>query len=51
MEAANNLAKILHINKEHIKIDSDIWDLSIIIGKDYKDLVSYKEISKYYEPF
>lgn len=51
MKAANDLAKMLHINKEHIKTDNNIWDLSIIIGKDYKDLISYKEISKYYEPF
>ena len=51
MKAANDLAKMLHINKEHIITDNNIWDLSIIIGKDYKDLISYKEISKYYEPF
>ena len=47
---AKNLAKILEI--EEIKlIEKGMWDLSLIIGKDYKKLDSFEIIKKYYPPF
>ena len=50
MDAAKNLSKILNIN--NIKLDEGgMWDLSLIIGKDYKELDSFKIVKKYYPPF
>ena len=50
MNAAKNLAKILKI--KNIKLnDSGVWDLSLIIGKDYKELDSFEIVKKYYPPF
>ena len=50
MDVAKKLAKILKI--KNIKLDEDgIWDLSLIIGKDYKELDSFEMIKKYYPPF
>ena len=50
MNAAKNLAKILKI--KNIKLnDGGVWDLSLIIGKDYKELDSFEIVKKYYPPF
>lgn len=47
---ANNIAKKLNI--EYIKINENgIWDFSVIIGKDYKQLDSFKTIKQFYSPF
>ena len=49
---AKDLVELLAINEKNILIDkSKLWDMSIIIGKDYKILDSFNEIKKYYEPF
>ena len=49
---AIELAKLLKINKNNIKFNNDnIWDLSIIIGKDYNELKSFEEIQKHYSIF
>ena len=49
---AIELAKLLKINKNNIKFNNDnIWDLSIIIGKDYNELKSFEEIQKHYSLF
>ena len=50
MPVAQELAKILEI-KEVKLIERGIWDLSLIIGKDYKKLDSFEIIKKYYPPF
>lgn len=52
MDVAKNLAKTLKIKNKNIKlIKGGPWDLSIIIGKDYKELDSFKIVKKYYPPF
>ena len=49
---AIELANLLKINKNNIKFNNDnIWDLSIIIGKDYNELKSFEEIQKHYSLF
>ena len=49
---ANDLIKLLSIDEKNILVnDNKIWDISVIIGKNYKTLVSFNEIKKYYEPF
>ena len=50
MPIAKDLAKILKIKE--IRLDKrGMWDLSLIIGKDYKNLDSFEIIKKYYPPF
>ena len=52
INTANELAKMLNIKTKYIKIDKNlIWDFSIIIGKDYKELESFNTIQKYYSLF
>jgi len=49
---ALELAELLKINKNNIKFNNDnIWDLSVIIGKDYNKLKSFEEIQKHYSLF
>ena len=49
---ANDLIKLLSIDEKNILVnDNKIWDISVIIGKNYKALASFNEIKKYYEPF
>ena len=51
-KVANKLAELLTIKEENIRIDKNIvWDFSIIIGKDYKNLKSFKQIQKFYSLF
>ena len=51
-KAAKKLAELLTIKEENIKIDKNIvWDFSIIIGKDYKNLKSFEQIQKFYSLF
>ena len=41
----NALAKLLGVDTKHIKEGNEnIWDVTIIIGKDYQKLTSYKHI-------
>ena len=48
--AKKNIAKKLNIN--HIKINENgIWDLSIIIGKDYRKLDSFNTVKNIILPF
>ena len=49
-----HLKELMKIDLFYIKnfIDEDkFFDLTIIIGKDYKNLESYNEVSLHYEPF
>tara|TARA_B110000438_G_C15692959_1_gene597601 strand:+ start:187 stop:636 length:450 start_codon:yes stop_codon:yes gene_type:complete len=49
---AKELVNLLAVDEVNILIDKKlIWDLSVIIGNDYKNLSSFNEIKKYYEPF
>ena len=49
---AKKLAELLTIKEENIRIDKNIvWDFSIIIGKDYKNLKSFEKIQKFYSLF
>ena len=50
----NELLNMLHINPENTDyiFDKNIfYDLTLIIGNDYKNLNSYEDISKYFNPF
>jgi len=50
MGIAENLADILKI--ENIKlVEGGMWDLSLIIGKDFKELDSFEIVQKYYSLF
>ena len=52
LSLAKELIELLKINEKNISIDKNkIWEISIIIGKDYKMLESFNEIKKFYEPF
>tara|TARA_B110000116_G_C16763617_1_gene549709 strand:+ start:526 stop:975 length:450 start_codon:yes stop_codon:yes gene_type:complete len=49
---AKELVNLLAVDEENILIDKNlIWELSVIIGKDYKKLESFNEIKNFYEPF
>jgi len=49
---ALELAELLKISQNNIQFNNDsVWDLSIIIGKDYNKLKSFKEIQKHYSLF
>jgi len=49
---AKELISLLKINTENVLIDkSKIWEITIIVGKDYKKLESFNEIKNFYEPF
>ena len=50
MDVAQGLAKILKIKNIEIN-ENGIWDLSVIIGKDYKELESFEIIKKHFPPF
>ena len=51
-KVTKKLAELLTIKEENIIIDKNIvWDFSIIIGKDYKNLESFKQIQKFYSLF
>ena len=50
IDVAKKLAKKLKIKNIEIN-ENGIWDLSIIIGKDYKKLDSFEIIKKHYPPF
>ena len=50
----NELLDMLHVNSEDTDyiFDKNIfYDFTLIIGKDYKNLNSYKDVSKYFNPF
>ena len=50
MPIAKNLAKILKIKEIQFN-KKGMWDLSLIIGKDYKKLDSFETLKKHYSPF
>ena len=51
-DKAKELSKVLNISKDNIKFsNSSIWDISLIIGKDYKELESFEKVKKFYELF
>ena len=51
-EKAKVLSEILNINQDNIKFnENSVWDLSLIIGNDYKNLNSFEKIKKFYELF
>ena len=50
MAIAQKLAKTLDI-KNIVMNENGIWDLSIIIGKDYKIIDSFEKIKKHFSPF
>ena len=47
----NELIKINPLNVKNLYDEKIFFDLTLIIGKDYKNLESYNEVSMYYEPF
>tara|TARA_B100000579_G_scaffold76316_1_gene59056 strand:- start:13536 stop:13982 length:447 start_codon:yes stop_codon:yes gene_type:complete len=50
LNIAKNLANILKIKKVTID-ERGIWDLSLIIGRDYKNLDSFETVKKHFPPF
>ena len=51
-EEAKKLSEILNVRKNNIKFNKNsVWDLSVIIGSDYKDLNSFEKIKQFYELF
>ncbi len=51
---AKLLAHKLDIKEKNIHYKSNkynLWDLTLIIGKDYKKLDSFNIVNKFYEPF
>ena len=51
-DKAKELSEVLDISESTIKFNnSSIWDLSLIIGKDYKELESFEKVKKFYELF
>jgi len=49
---AEMLSEILNVNQSNIQFNKNsVWDLSVIIGSDYKNLTSFEEIKKFYELF
>ena len=50
----NEISNILSINPKFISYNYNenfIYEMTIIIGKDYNILESFNEVSMYYEPF
>ena len=51
-EEAEILSAILNVKQSNIKFNKNsVWDLSVIIGTDYKDLSSFEKIKQFYELF
>ena len=51
-EQAEILSEILNVKQSNIKFNKNsVWDLSVIIGSDYKDLSSFEKIKQFYELF
>jgi len=51
-EKAKILAKILDVQQNNIKFNATgVWDLSVIIGNDYKNLNSFEKVKQFYELF
>ena len=50
LNIAKNLANILKI-KTVSSDERGIWDLSLIIGRDYKNLASFETVKKHFPPF
>tara|TARA_B100001094_G_C17548562_1_gene492576 strand:- start:144 stop:524 length:381 start_codon:yes stop_codon:yes gene_type:complete len=50
LNVAKNLANILKIKTVTVD-ERGIWDLSLIIGRDYKNLESFETVKKYFPPF
>tara|TARA_B100000029_G_scaffold428947_1_gene439118 strand:- start:514 stop:957 length:444 start_codon:yes stop_codon:yes gene_type:complete len=51
-EEAEILSAILNVKQNNIKFNKNsVWDLSVIIGADYKNLDSFEKIKPFYELF
>tara|TARA_Y100000739_G_C20267076_1_gene310437 strand:+ start:44 stop:490 length:447 start_codon:yes stop_codon:yes gene_type:complete len=50
LNIAKKLANILKIKTVSID-ERGIWDLSLIIGRDYKNLASFETVKKHFPPF
>jgi len=51
-EEAEILSAILNVKQSNIKFNKNsVWDLSVIIGADYKNLSSFEKIKQFYELF
>tara|TARA_B100000029_G_C17595434_1_gene963944 strand:+ start:165 stop:641 length:477 start_codon:yes stop_codon:yes gene_type:complete len=47
----NDLIKVDPLNVKNLFDEKIFFDLTLIIGKDYKNLESYNKVSMYYEPY
>ena len=47
----NEIIKIDPLNVKNLFDEKIFFDLTLIIGKDYKNLESYNKVSMYYEPY
>jgi len=51
-DKAEILSEILNIKQSNIYFNKNsVWDLSVIIGSDYKNLISFEKIKQFYELF
>ena len=51
-DKAEMLSEILNIKQSNIYFNKNsVWDLSVIIGSDYKNLISFEKIKQFYELF
>ncbi|MBI45492.1 MAG: hypothetical protein CMG66_04940 [Candidatus Marinimicrobia bacterium] len=49
---AKRLSNLLDVKDSNVKFNKDsVWDLSVIIGNDYKELNSFEKIKNFYELF
>tara|TARA_B110000116_G_C16517502_1_gene438467 strand:+ start:84 stop:569 length:486 start_codon:yes stop_codon:yes gene_type:complete len=51
VEDVADLFKIDSKNIDYIFDENIFYDITLIVGKDYKKLNSYNEVSKYYSPY
>ena len=52
--AVENVAELFEIetkNVDYLFNENIFYDMTLIVGKDYKKLNSYKDVSKYYNPY
>ena len=52
--AVENVAELFEIETKHVDYlfnENIFYDMTLIVGKDYKKLSSYEDVSKYYNPY
>ena len=52
--AVENVAELFEIETKHVDYffnENIFYDMTLIVGKDYKKLNSYEDVSKYYNPY